>query len=173
MSAGSDTVGEIIARTKEPEGRISRFFSPNGRIGVRTYLTRLFLACVPILFVIGVLTAVASPEQAGGAEQAATLLERGFLLLWFAFLIVTVFYATMMGIRRVHDLNLSGWFYLVNYVPIVGSIFAVYMSFAPGKVDENDYGEFHEPTTLDKVVGGFVIVLSVLALIGFVVLWFI
>ncbi len=47
----------------------------------------------------------------------------------------------MLSIRRLHDLNKSGWFLLLSLVPLVNIIFAFYMWLAPGTNGWNDYGE--------------------------------
>lgn len=42
--------------------------------------------------------------------------------------------------KRLHDLNKSGWLILLCCVPIIGWIFALYMLFADGTVGPNPYG---------------------------------
>ena len=44
------------------------------------------------------------------------------------------------GVKRLHDLNKSGWLILLCCVPIIGWIFALYMLFADGTVGPNPYG---------------------------------
>ena len=46
----------------------------------------------------------------------------------------------MMIIRRLHDLDKSGWFVLVVMIPVIGLIFSIYLFFAPGTVGYNRYG---------------------------------
>ena len=46
----------------------------------------------------------------------------------------------MLSIRRLHDLNKSGWFMLLSLVPLVNVIFWLYILFAPGTTGWNDYG---------------------------------
>ena len=46
----------------------------------------------------------------------------------------------MLGIRRLHDLNKSGWFLLLGLVPFVNIIFVLYLWLAPGTVGWNRYG---------------------------------
>lgn len=47
----------------------------------------------------------------------------------------------MLDIRRLHDLNKSGWFCLLMLVPFVNIIFQLYLLFAQGTVGYNRYGE--------------------------------
>ncbi len=48
--------------------------------------------------------------------------------------------ACMLMVRRLHDLNKNGAFFLVSFIPVVGLIFIVYLFFAEGQVGWNQYG---------------------------------
>lgn len=45
-----------------------------------------------------------------------------------------------MGIKRLHDLNKTGWLYLLAIVPIVNFFFALYLIFIKGTEGNNQYG---------------------------------
>ena len=63
------------------------------------------------------------------------------LLSGLAALVASVWFSLAQGVKRLHDLNKSGWLILLCCVPIVGWIFALYMLFADGTVGPNPYGE--------------------------------
>ena len=44
------------------------------------------------------------------------------------------------GVRRLHDLNKSGWFFLLFFIPIVNFFFMIYFGFFKGTDGTNDYG---------------------------------
>ena len=46
-----------------------------------------------------------------------------------------------LGIRRMHDIGKSGWFVLINLIPIVGSIIFLILCLKPGDSNANAYGE--------------------------------
>jgi len=46
-----------------------------------------------------------------------------------------------VGVRRLHDLNKSGWLYLLCLVPVVGGLLLLYWFSLPGTVGANQYGE--------------------------------
>lgn len=48
------------------------------------------------------------------------------------------------AVRRLHDMDKSGWWLLVGLIPLVGLIFLIWMSVMPGSEDENQYGEPHQ-----------------------------
>ncbi len=43
-------------------------------------------------------------------------------------------------IRRLHDVGMSGWFLLLEFVPYVGGLFALVISLIPGQAEPNKYG---------------------------------
>ena len=43
-------------------------------------------------------------------------------------------------IRRLHDLGMSGWMWLVALVPILGTIYLIYLFVQEGDMGENAYG---------------------------------
>jgi uncharacterized membrane protein YhaH (DUF805 family) len=45
-----------------------------------------------------------------------------------------------MGIKRLHDLNKTGWLYLLGLVPIVNFFFAIYLIVWKGTEGDNRYG---------------------------------
>ena|SRR6056297_1262804 len=44
-------------------------------------------------------------------------------------------------VRRLHDTNRSGWFLLIELVPVIGGIYLLILCAEEGIPDENDYGK--------------------------------
>ena len=55
--------------------------------------------------------------------------------------IASIWFSLAQGVKRLHDLNKSGWLILICCVPIIGWVFSLYMLFADGTVGPNQYGE--------------------------------
>ncbi|MEB5475678.1 DUF805 domain-containing protein [Acinetobacter pollinis] len=57
-------------------------------------------------------------------------------------IVLTVFIIPLITItvRRLHDINRSGWWVLVSAVPIIGSIVILYWAVSKGSPEENLYG---------------------------------
>ena len=55
-------------------------------------------------------------------------------------LIATTVGSWLIAIRRLHDLNKSGWWLLVSFIPYINIVFCLYILFAPGTPGENKYG---------------------------------
>ena len=47
----------------------------------------------------------------------------------------------MLSIRRLHDLDKSGWMLLLVLIPLIDIIFLLYLWLAPGTVGRNRFGE--------------------------------
>lgn len=46
-----------------------------------------------------------------------------------------------VAVRRLHDVNKSGWFFFIVLVPIIGSIWLLVLFFSDGTTGKNNYGE--------------------------------
>lgn len=45
-----------------------------------------------------------------------------------------------VGVRRLHDIGKTGWWYLLWIVPIIGWIVMIYWNIQEGDVGDNEYG---------------------------------
>ena len=52
-----------------------------------------------------------------------------------------------VSIRRLHDVGLSGYYYLLNLIPYAGGIVMLILMLLPSKPEENEYG----PAPQDKI----------------------
>lgn len=66
------------------------------------------------------------------------------VLIWIfsiVYLLIAFPITIGMGIRRLHDIGLSGWWLLLWFVPIAGAILGLLLLFARGDHSrDNDYG---------------------------------
>ena len=61
-----------------------------------------------------------------------------FIALFFLFLAcLSAYVSIVLTIKRCHDVNLSGWFYFLYFVPLVNFIFILYLLFR-ASVDINN-----------------------------------
>lgn len=116
-------VGESL-----PEFGELKYFTAQGRIGRVRYLgwsMGLILALIPLFAVIAGLASIAAPVG---------------MLLGVAVCVGMVVASVFFGVQRLHDIGWSGWLWLVNFVPLVGSVFALLMLLLPGTAGANRYG---------------------------------
>lgn len=136
-------VGDVL-----PEHGELKVFGVTGRIGRVRYLAWsavMLFALLGLYFVSAVLMALV--PVLGGLAIAA---------VGIAALVVSV----QIGVQRLHDIGWSGWLWLVNLIPIVGSVFALVMLIVPGTTGANRFGPPPPPnTTAVKVLAfGWLIV---------------
>lgn len=72
----------------------------------------------------------------------ATVLNSGaFVFFAWLVLVICIWPALAISVKRWHDRGKSGWWVLIALVPIIGSIWVlIECGFLPGDVGRNDYG---------------------------------
>ncbi len=63
-----------------------------------------------------------------------------FLLLLIGFVLVTAIPSIAVTVRRLHDQDKSGWFYLISFVPYVGGIIMFVFMCIDGTHGSNRFG---------------------------------
>lgn len=151
-------VGESV-----PEFATLKPFGVEGRIGRLRFLAwSMVLSMVTIavvaVFALAGLALVSSDSTAG-------LIIGGILafFLCIAFLIVSI----MISVQRLHDLGWSGWLWLLNLVPFIGSFFPLVLLAMPGNSLANRYGAPPPPnSTAVKVLSSLWLVFIALLIVG-------
>ena len=108
------------------------FFTSKGRLNRKSYIYRSLFLSLVLCVVQGVLTF---------ATNTIDALELLFAVVAFGFSLFSFVSNIMMDVRRLHDLDLSGWWMLLMLVPLVNIFFALYMLFFKGTEGPNQYGE--------------------------------
>ena len=114
------------------------FTSGTGRISRQTWWLASIVLAV-IYFVVEIVVGViAGLGRESGAVVIVQLLNLVVVIAYAAFSI-------MIGVKRLHDVDKSGWFYLISLIPLVGGlIIFIYCGFIKGTVGPNKYGD--DPT---------------------------
>jgi len=120
---------------------VSEFMIANlfkGRIGRKEWV-------LGIILLIGMLFAT--------AFLIASISE--YLILLIPLYIVYAVFLFSLHIRRLHDLNYSGWVALVFSIPIANLILLLILTLSSGKEIENRYGKKLDPNAklLDVLLG--------------------
>tara|TARA_B100001250_G_C19712006_1_gene749666 strand:+ start:175 stop:567 length:393 start_codon:yes stop_codon:yes gene_type:complete len=63
-----------------------------------------------------------------------------FYLLCFVIVILSLIPIITVTIRRFHDTNKSGWYFLLGFIPLVGSLIVTVMMIPEGTKGKNKYG---------------------------------
>jgi uncharacterized membrane protein YhaH (DUF805 family) len=86
------------------------------------------------------------------------------------FLLVYTYFSFVITIRRLHDLNLSGWWSLLSYVPLLNIFFFLYLLFKRGHSGSNRYAPVRPTPIWEKLVAWLGIIFSVIVLLSFILL---
>jgi uncharacterized membrane protein YhaH (DUF805 family) len=154
----SAPAADMTATVASDETYTPQLLSIHGRIG------RLRMLAYPLgaglVFTLAFMVLVV----AGLANSTAGTIVLG--LLYLPMFAISFIYT----IRRLNDLNHSGWLSLLMLVPFVNFLFFLYLWIAPGTAGPNDYGPAPGPNTRWVVVGAMfvpaVFVLGIVAAIA-------
>ncbi len=101
------------------------FFSTGGRLRRRSYLGRAILLGIP-------------------AGIASVILQDTYddtVIGWSAIvMIICSVLIFIQFIKRLHDINLSGWFSIINFIPYIGALFGLIVVFIDSSRGPNKYG---------------------------------
>ena len=116
---------------------MSNLFSFHGRIRrSEWWLTRLIILG-GLAFNWAFLVAVGSASTADDGGPLALFLFPVLLAGFVAVLWIDV----AAGVKRLHDLDMTGWMYLLVLIPFIGGLFAlIALGFMDGTAGPNDYG---------------------------------
>ncbi len=81
-----------------------------------------------IMFGLGIVGVIALGEEAGG-------------ILVNLYGLIALIPTLAVEVRRLHDINKSGWWILISFVPLIGAIVLIVFWATPGDKGLNQYGE--------------------------------
>ena len=113
------------------------FANFNGRARRKEYwsfqLVNVLLLIVPYILLI---TSVFNAQAEGGLGVLGII----SCLLLVVFALVTIVPSLAVLVRRLHDTDRSGWYFLMGLIPFVGGLILLYFYFSDGSVGKNNYG---------------------------------
>lgn len=111
---------------------MNELFSYAGRLNRLPYLIRtMFLYIVPALIV--------RYANAWSDQQVNPPLLLAKVLLVGVVIVVIV--SWLQAVKRLHDLDMSGWYTLIFLVPVLNVVFQLYLLFKKGSDGSNRYDE--------------------------------
>jgi uncharacterized membrane protein YhaH (DUF805 family) len=113
------------------------FFSPSGRIGrAQWWLSQLAVIAfviIAVFFMVILLGATEQARMAAAVPLGVSLVAVTLMLLWMGF---------CLTVKRYHDRGKSAWWYLIQFIPVIGGIWAlVELGFCSGDDGDNEYGD--------------------------------
>lgn len=129
-----------------------KFLAINGRIGRLRYLAYGMIATALTVVVLGILSAIMIPMFASSGMSETMMI----VMVAVLYLPLIVFSIIFMK-RRLNDLDKSGWWQLLAYIPLIGIIFALYILFWPGTKGSNGYGQQPAKNSPMLIIAGLVL----------------
>ena len=136
-----------------------KLIAANGRIGRIRYLAYSMIAMLAYGFFIGIIAAVAIPAM---AEQSGAFAGILMVVLYIPLIVFSVFLMK----RRLNDLNKSGWWQLIAYIPLIGALFALYILLWPGTKGSNNFGPAPVKNSTLLIVAGLILPLFLTAILA-------
>lgn len=125
------SVGESL-----PEFATLKPLSVEGRIGRLRFLAWTMVLSLVTLPIVGVFALLALGLVSGDSTTGLIIGAILACFLFIGFLIVSI----LFSVQRLHDIGWSGWLWLLNLVPFVGSFFPLVIMVVPGNTGANRYG---------------------------------
>ena len=110
----------------------AELFTCDGRISRGEYIKKflfLLVSIIPLLIIFVFL-----------ADFLGEFVEEILTLLFGIIIVFINISYLMLSIRRLHDLNKSGWLILIAVVPLIDIAFFIYLLACQGTRGENDFG---------------------------------
>ncbi len=101
------------------------YFSFDGRINRSTFWLKYFLPSIGLFIVFGILFAIAP------TFMSILALPISIALIWISIAV---------SIKRLHDIDFVGWWYLLNFIPGGGLAVLIMNGFIPGTPGSNRFG---------------------------------
>lgn len=130
---------------------ILELFWIKGRLGVFSYMARTMVVYLATIFV-SVLWAI----------KDSSLSEEAHLQTLVLYLLPLVWIGVTLLVKRLHDINMRGWWVLTMSVPIIGLLFSLYIGLLPGDSVDNRFGKKAATKNWENRVGKIAIVFVVI-----------
>lgn len=157
---------EALLDTGQQEFYQPNFISFRGRIGRLRYLAYgagITIICFGAYTVLmGIVAGFGTFSNLSGEQGLPILLFVVMGLFYFGIF----FFSIMFGKRRLNDLNRSGWWILLIFVPVFNLFIAIYLVFFPGSKIPNDYGPRPTENSIGVKILGLFLPLAIIAVIG-------
>lgn len=135
--------------------------SPKGRFNRLSYLGwygLLSLACLAAFILIFAFAGIFASSNIDDAIFSAFSGMSVFAMI--AVWLGAFYLQIVLLIRRLHDLNKTGWLCLLLLVPVIQLLFTLYVLLAPGTPHRNDYGDVRPSRGWEKLLAWLMILLS-------------
>ena len=123
-------------QTQPPKSKMDMikqdYFSFEGRLNRKPYIIRSFIIFAA-MFILFVLSYILFGNEYGYSSTPEDICDT---LVVLAAIVANL----SISVRRLHDLNKTGWLFLLTFVPVLNVALEIYMLFVKGTEGPNQYG---------------------------------
>ncbi|HKJ50304.1 MAG TPA: DUF805 domain-containing protein [Gammaproteobacteria bacterium] len=142
-----------------------KIFSFSGRIGRMRYLAYGF--GLSLLMNVAMIPFIGATALMGGMAGDPGSMGMLSIVLLAVIGIVSLVFAVMWLKRRFNDLNRSGWWMLLFFIPVVNLIVGIYLLFFPGTDGPNNFGPAPAANSIGVLILGWLAIAAiVLGIVG-------
>lgn len=124
------------------------------------HLMTLF-ASIALSLVLGLLNLQQWSMSHLSLNTLSSMTGLGFSVIFLLYL----YFLWVITIRRLHDMNRSGWFSLFFLLPILNVLLSLYLLFGSGSTGSNRYGAARVTAIWEKILAWLMIILTLLSFI--------
>lgn len=121
--------------------RLIDYFKISGRISRKTFILRM-VGLLIVSFLVILLFLAFDWLTVGILSESADLVITILYgaVLWLS-VVLFIFFIFAQEIKRLHDMNSSGWWLLLRFIPIVSLFYLLWLLIGSGTVGPNKYGD--------------------------------
>lgn len=147
----------------QPETYQPALFQGSGRLGRVRYF--VYLATVSVV-VYGFFSLLMLIGNIGGSRDYHELLVMAAFLLGGLASVIVLVMSVLFGVRRLNDINASGWLILLMLIPLANFVLGLVLLFVPGSRGVNKYGPPAEPNSSGVMAAMLILILMIIGWIG-------
>ena len=104
---------------------------------------KLFVSIIILIyfFIVSIIFAIKNKDMNEKEKEEFNIMDS--TPVWIIYIVINVIFLIpniTVSVRRLHDVNRSGYFYLLNLIPFIGSLILLYFYLQDSFPDSNEYG---------------------------------
>ena len=140
-----------------PKGRFGRLSS----IGWYVFIHLVtFFATIAFSLAIGIVNFSTQSIDNDIVAIFTSLSGLGFLVI----MLLYVYFLMVISIRRLHDMNRSGWFSVFLFIPVLNVLIGLYLLLGSGTAGINRYGLPRHTPVWEKILAWLMIIITILSM---------
>ena len=142
-----------------PQGRFGRLSS----IGWYAFVhLATFLATIALSLTLGIFNLNTLSMDNQLVNTLTGIAGLGFVVI----LLLYLYFLMVITVRRLHDMNRSGWFILLFILPVLNILLGLYLLLGSGTAGINSYGLPRETPVWEKILAWLMIILMLLSFLA-------